>query len=126
MSSLGRILLALAALAGLGGVAFGAFAAHGLADPAGKELTRTGSAWETSQALAAVAAVVLAELGLRRARLAAPLFLVGVALFSGSLYALALGAPRGVGAVTPLGGLAFIAGWAMLILAAMLGPPKKP
>jgi len=39
------------------------------------------------------------------------LFVVGVVLFSGSLYALALGAPRWLGAVTPLGGLAFILGW---------------
>ena len=43
---------------------------------------------------------------------AAWMFVAGVALFGGSLYALALGAPRGIGAVTPIGGIAFLAGWA--------------
>jgi uncharacterized membrane protein YgdD (TMEM256/DUF423 family) len=44
-------------------------------------------------------------------RAAASLSVAGVVLFSGSLYALALGAPRGVGALTPLGGIAWIAAW---------------
>ena len=48
------------------------------------------------------------------ARVLAWAFLAGVALFSGSLYALALGGPRLLGAITPLGGLAFMAGWVML------------
>jgi len=51
--------------------------------------------------------------GLRQrwARLGAWLLLAGIVLFSGSLYALALGAPKGLGLVTPFGGLAFILGW---------------
>jgi uncharacterized membrane protein YgdD (TMEM256/DUF423 family) len=53
-----------------------------------------------------------------RAGVAAALFLVGSALFCGSLYALAAGAPRIVGAITPLGGLAFLGGWAVLAWAA--------
>jgi len=44
-------------------------------------------------------------------RAAGWLLFIGIVLFSGSLYALALGAPKGLGAVTPLGGLAFIVGW---------------
>ncbi|MBN9450169.1 MAG: DUF423 domain-containing protein [Bosea sp.] len=54
---------------------------------------------------------------------AATLFALGIALFCGSLYALALGAPRGVGIVTPLGGIAFIAGW--IALGAMLFRQKQ-
>lgn len=50
---------------------------------------------------------------------AAALFVAGVLAFSGSLYALALGAPRALGAVTPLGGLAFIAGWLAFAWAAI-------
>jgi len=104
----------LAAASGFVAVAAGAFGAHGLADPRAQELMRTGATYELAHALAAGLAAVLASLGARRARLAAALFLVGSGLFSGSLYALALGAPRLVGAVTPVGGLAFLAGWAVL------------
>ena len=50
--------------------------------------------------------------------LAAPLFLGGVLIFSGSLYAMALGAPRWFGAITPIGGLLFLAGWGVLAWAA--------
>ncbi|HET9451018.1 MAG TPA: DUF423 domain-containing protein, partial [Aggregicoccus sp.] len=46
-------------------------------------------------------------------------FLVGTLLFSGSLYALALTGVRGLGAITPLGGLGFLTGWALLALAAL-------
>ncbi|HEY0435744.1 MAG TPA: DUF423 domain-containing protein, partial [Phenylobacterium sp.] len=56
--------------------------------------------------------------GAPRARFAPAFFLAGVLLFSGSLYAMALGAPRWLGAVTPVGGLGFLAGWAVLAWAA--------
>ena len=52
-------------------------------------------------------------------RLAGWLFLAGIALFSGSLYALALGAPKWLGAVAPLGGMAFILGWLAFAVAAV-------
>jgi uncharacterized membrane protein YgdD (TMEM256/DUF423 family) len=51
-------------------------------------------------------------------RLAGWLFLGGIALFSGSLYALALGAPKWLGAVAPLGGTAFVLGWLAFAMAA--------
>jgi uncharacterized membrane protein YgdD (TMEM256/DUF423 family) len=51
-------------------------------------------------------------------RAAGLLLLAGIALFSGSLYALALGAPRWLGAVTPLGGTAFLLGWLAFAVAA--------
>ena len=102
--------LSLAALAGFACVAFGAFAAHGVSDPRAQELLRTGALYGFVHALATLATGALAP----RARLAPALFLAGVLLFSGSLWAMALGAPRWLGAVTPFGGLSFLAGWLAL------------
>ncbi|MES1154759.1 MAG: DUF423 domain-containing protein, partial [Rhodanobacter sp.] len=63
----------------------------------------------------ALALAVAAGLGRGRSRrIAMAAFVVGIVLFSGSLYALALGAPRWVGIITPFGGLAFVAGWLAL------------
>ena len=112
----------LAAISGFIAVAAGAFAAHGIADPAAKELLRTGSTYELAHALAVLACAALAGAGMPRARLAPAWFLGGSLLFSGSLYALALGAPRLVGAITPFGGLAFLVGWAVLAWAAATSP----
>lgn len=109
-----RIWTTLAALAALASVAFGAFGAHGVADPKAQAWLRTGAEYGMVHALAVFAA---AHIG-GRGRLAAALFLAGVLVFSGSLYAMALGAPRWLGAVTPLGGLSFMAGWAVLAWAA--------
>jgi uncharacterized membrane protein YgdD (TMEM256/DUF423 family) len=64
-------------------------------------------------AVAMILAGVLAT-SVRGAHAAGWLFQIGVALFSGSLYALALTGTRGLGAITPLGGLAFLAGWLWL------------
>jgi uncharacterized membrane protein YgdD (TMEM256/DUF423 family) len=65
-------------------------------------------------------------MGWPRARLAAPAFLAGVLVFSGTLYAMALGGPRILGAVTPLGGLAFMAGWLILAWSALHRPSPSP
>jgi uncharacterized membrane protein YgdD (TMEM256/DUF423 family) len=107
----------LAAASGLISVATGAFATHSMAGhPAAQELLHTGAQYEGVHALAALAAVALRRGTGRSPALVAPaLFLGGSVLFSGSLYALAFGAPRLVGAITPLGGLSFMAGWAWLI-----------
>jgi uncharacterized membrane protein YgdD (TMEM256/DUF423 family) len=113
--SSGSLWVRLAAVSGFVGVAAGAFAAHGVKDAAVRELVRTGAQYEAIHALAALAAVALAR-GSRASHLAPALFLGGSVLFSGSLYALAMGAPRIMGAVTPLGGLGFLAGWAVLAL----------
>ena len=108
----------LGALVGFMSVAVGAFAAHGVSDPTAKELLKTGSQYAFMHAVATFACAGFIQLGARRARLAPAFFLAGVALFSGSLYALAAGAPRWVGAITPFGGLSFLAGWAVLAWAA--------
>ena len=110
--------MTLAAIGGLVAVAVGAFAAHGVADPGAKELLKTGATYGFMHTLATFACATFMQVGARRARFAPAFFLTGVVLFSGSLYALAFGAPRWVGAVTPIGGLSFLAGWAVLAWAA--------
>jgi len=102
-------------LAGLG-VAAGAFGAHGLRDrlDAGSIATfETAVRYQLVHSLALVVAAQRAA-NAPAARFAGYAFGVGILLFSGSLYALALGAPHAVGFVTPLGGLSFIDGWALL------------
>lgn len=94
---------ALAALSAAVAIAAGAFGAHGAEGPA-VEWLKTGGQYELVHA---VAAIVLAD---RHSRPAA-LLLAGSIMFAGTLYAMALGAPRWLGAITPLGGAAMIAGW---------------
>ena len=108
----------LAGLAGASAVLLGAFGAHalrGMLDPAHRELWRTAVEYHAWHALALVLA---AGLGTGRAgRCAVAAFALGIVLFSGSLYALALGAPRWTGIVTPFGGVAFVVGWIALGMA---------
>ena len=113
-----RTWMGLAALSGLMSVLAGAFAAHGVSDPMARELLKTGASYQAIHALAAIACAVFIGAGARRARFAAVFFLTGTVLFSGSLYALAFGAPRWLGAATPIGGVLFLLGWAVLVWAA--------
>lgn len=106
--------LTLAALSGFVSVAAGAFAVHGAGDPQARELLKTGALYEFMHATATFACAGVMHMGGRTARWAPMFFLGGTLLFCGSLYALALGAPRWVGAITPLGGLSFMAGWLIL------------
>jgi uncharacterized membrane protein YgdD (TMEM256/DUF423 family) len=116
----------LGAVSGLVSVAVGAFAAHGMHDPRGADLLRTGATYEFMHSMAVFACATFMQIGARRARFAPAFFLPGIVLFSGSLYALAFGAPRWVGFITPLGGLLFLAGWAVLIWASrMIDEPAK-
>ena len=117
-----RLLPALAAVTGFLAVAFGAFAAHGVSDPAAKDILRTGAQYGLAHALAVYAALFVAERGATLARTAGWLFLAGAVIFSGSLYALALSGVRVLGAITPLGGLAMMAGWLVLAWAALKTP----
>jgi uncharacterized membrane protein YgdD (TMEM256/DUF423 family) len=114
----------LAALSGLCAVALGAFAAHGVHTAKPIEWLHTGSLYQMTHALAVFAAFALARSGARGMGLAAGLFLAGTVLFSGSLYAMALGAPRILGAITPLGGLSFMIGWAVLAWRAFTLPAR--
>lgn len=105
------------------GVALGAFGSHGLKRRISTdrlETFETGVRYQMYHALALLFAALLGEWLPRTGFAAAAgwLFLAGVLLFSGSLYLLTLTGERRWGVVTPLGGLAFIAGWACLALAA--------
>ncbi|KQW72142.1 hypothetical protein ASE17_04555 [Phenylobacterium sp. Root77] len=111
-----------AAICGFLAVAFGAFAAHGVTDPKAKEWMHTGATYAFLHALAVFAAVSVVKAGGRLARVTPPLFLAGVVIFSGSLFAMALGAPRWFGAITPIGGTLFLIGWAVLAWAALQKP----
>lgn len=105
----------LVALAGASAVLLGAFGAHalrGVLDAQSRELWQTAVNYHVWHALALALATGLGR-G-RSGRFAMAAFAIGIVLFSGSLYALALGAPRWTGIITPLGGLAFIAGWIAL------------
>lgn len=107
-----NLLLALAALSGAVAVAAGAFGAHGASGPA-VEWLRTGAHYQLVHAVAALVALRL------EARGPAWLFVAGGALFAGTLYLMAIGAPRWLGAITPIGGTLLIAGWLWLAVAAL-------
>ncbi|WP_068827504.1 DUF423 domain-containing protein [Pseudomonas sp. BMS12] len=117
-----RVFLLLAALAGFTGVALGAFAAHGLKGQLGAQylaVFQTGVHYQLIHALALFGVALLAErLPGRLLKVAGNLFAVGILLFSGSLYLLALSGIGKLGMITPLGGLCFLAGWLCLGLAA--------
>jgi uncharacterized membrane protein YgdD (TMEM256/DUF423 family) len=98
------------------GVALGAFGAHGLKTLL--EAKGTLAVWETAvlyQLVHAVALLALGALG-RPAAWTARLWLAGVVVFSGSLYLLALTGVKWIGAITPVGGVALLAGWLVLVV----------
>lgn len=94
----------LAALSAALAVAAGAFGAHGAASPQAAEWLKTGGMYQLIHAVAA-----LAIMGTTRG--AAIMLLVGAAIFAATLYLMALGAPRWLGAITPIGGSLLIVGW---------------
>lgn len=108
--------LRLASVLGLLAVALGAFGAHGL-----KDLLQTNQAisvWEKAVFYQFVHSVMLFVLAFRFPSARGPWwsFFAGILLFSGSLYLLALTQLKWLGAITPLGGVSFLAGWAWLSL----------
>lgn len=109
------------ALNGLLAVALGAFGAHGLAGRVGeKELAafNTAASYHMSHALALIAvAWVASQNPSATANAAGGAFLTGILLFSGSLYFLGATGSRALVLITPIGGLAFLAGWLLLALA---------
>ena len=118
-----RTFILIAALAGFVGVALGAFGAHGLRGRLTPEMLAVFETGVRYQLVHAVALLTVAGLMSRLSGwlivTAGWLFLSGMVLFSGSLYLLALTGVTILGAITPLGGLAFLAGWACLAFAAI-------
>jgi uncharacterized membrane protein YgdD (TMEM256/DUF423 family) len=125
VGTMAQIFLSLAAiLAGLA-VAAGAFASHALREKISEralEIFETGARYQMYHALAILlVAVLLITLESPPSSLvvSAWLFTIGIAIFSGSLYALSLTGIKYLGAIAPIGGAAFIAGWCVLAFAAL-------
>ena len=100
---------AAAALGGLLAVALGAFGAHGISDPQARAWIATGAGYGLAHAVAALWAA-------DRHQLAAALLAAGGLLFAIALYVMALGGPRWLGMVAPVGGTLMLAGWAVLLI----------
>ena len=113
MVKLGHM-ITIASLSALLAVAIGAFGAHSASSEQAKAWIVTGSQQHMAHSLAILASAFVVLLGSRRAAISMPLFMLGIVLFSGSLYALALGAPKIVAMAAPFGGLCFMAGWGVL------------
>lgn len=109
-----NMIVMLAALSGALAVAAGAFGAHGASGQA-VEWLKTGAHYQLIHAVAALVALRL------EARGVAWLFIVGGMIFAGTLYLMALGLPRWLGAVTPIGGALLIGGWLWLAWIAARG-----
>jgi len=119
-----RWALVMGAVGGLLAVMAGAFGAHGLrhvVSERGLEVFKTAVSYQMYHALILVAASLMPALGLSRRLLgiACGFWLAGIVLFSGSLYLLVLSGHHWLGPVTPIGGVCFMIGWALLVAAAL-------
>lgn len=115
-----RYLPAFACFNALLALTVGAFGAHAIRDPQARDWIMTGVVFQLPHV-----AAVFALLGWRdtaRVRRGAWLVSAGSLIFAASLYALALGSPRGAAALAPVGGVLMIAGWVWLTIAALAGP----
>ena len=114
------MLTVIASVLGFLGVALGAFGAHGLS---GRFTPESRGWWETATLYLIVHAVTVfaASLSGRTGLFSTGswVMMFGALIFSGTLYAMALGAPRWFGAITPIGGLGLLAGWALFAFAAL-------
>jgi uncharacterized membrane protein YgdD (TMEM256/DUF423 family) len=130
-SSISRWVLVAGAGFAMLAVITGAFAAHGLKqvlDAYSLGLLETAARYQMYHALALLIVAVFStipQLPTRWLKLAAFAFILGIVLFSGSLYLLAFSGIKWLGAVTPLGGVAFILGWLALIVAALKYPDQS-
>lgn len=113
--------LKIAAVSGMTAVMLGAFGAHALKKiitPDMLDVFKTGVQYHFYHTFALLAVGILMHFGETKAlKASANLFLTGIILFSGSLYALALTGIKALGIITPFGGVAFIAGWVLLVAA---------
>ncbi|MEM7713240.1 MAG: DUF423 domain-containing protein [Cyanobacteria bacterium P01_A01_bin.68] len=119
-----KVFISLAAIFGGSSVAAGAFASHALKEQLSEralEIFEVGARYQMYHALALLlVAILLGQSQTPTTSLIASgwLFIIGILIFSGSLYALSLSDIKILGAITPLGGVAFIAGWGALLIAA--------
>lgn len=133
-----RLYLLVSALSGAVSVALGAFGAHGLKKVVSPEMLvvyQTGVQYQFIHSLALLALAILllvptAESVKRLVKWSAHLMILGIVLFSGSLYTMTFmsvggGFPAWLGPITPIGGLAFIMGWILLMVAAFKLPMNE-
>lgn len=119
-----RSFIILAGIFGFLAVALGAFGAHGLqkiVEPRLLDVWHTGVQYQMyhSLALLAVALLAVSYINSAIAKWAGGAFVIGILLFSGSLYAIVLLGVRNLGLITPIGGVFFLIGWVLLIVAAL-------
>jgi len=123
-----------AGLAGLTGVALGAFGAHALKETLASrgmaDVWETAVLYQLTHAAAALGVLLFAQTRPAAARRwlarAGHAWLLGIGLFSGSLYVLALGGPKWLGPVTPLGGVFLLAGWICVLAGACKADSSEP
>lgn len=124
-----RLFFSLGAILALLAVAAGAFGAHGLRARVGPDLLAVFETGARYQMYHALGLFVVAWAGSQRpgilSGLAGWLFVAGIVLFSGSLYAMTFTGVRALGAITPVGGLAFLAGWGCLAAWALWQRPRS-
>ena len=116
-----RLAAIVGALFGATGVLLGAFGAHALRsrlEPRDLEIFETAVRYQMYHAFALLAAAWLLSRNVPYAGTAAWAFIAGVAIFSGSLYLMVATGQRWLGAITPIGGVALIAGWCLLVFGA--------
>ncbi|MDZ8118253.1 DUF423 domain-containing protein [Pontiella agarivorans] len=123
MNTIAKLFLSLGALSGAISVILGAFGAHGLQDRLSEKMMKV---WQTGVEYQFYHTFALLIVGLLALKFQSGLlsssgwsFLVGMLIFSGSLYALSLSGITKLGAITPIGGLFFIAGWVLLTAAVL-------
>lgn len=120
-----RALVAAGAILGFLAVGLGAFGAHALRDHLAVDrmaIYQTGVQYHLAHALAILLVAQMADR--LNARAVGWLWVAGIVIFSGSLYALAITGIRVLGAITPLGGVCFLAGWALLAVRALRIPSE--
>ena len=126
-----QTIVRIGAALGFFGVALGAFGAHALKErlgAAGLATYHTGVEYHLVHGLAILLVAALSDriVEEKRAILISRLFAVGIILFSGSLYALAITGTRWLGAITPLGGVCFLTGWALLAFSRPPAEKRRP
>ena len=120
---LSRCYLTVAALAGFSAVALGAFGAHALKNVLSASMLQV---YQTAVAyqfyhlapLLAVALMLRSGAANRWLSVSGACFILGMLIFSGTLYTLAMGGPRWIGMITPIGGVTLLIGWLLLLIAA--------
>ncbi len=123
---MGQIFITISAVLGFLGVALGAFGAHGLKSKLSVDMMavfETGARYHLIHAVALFGIGILArQMDVTAIKVAGISMIFGILVFSGSLYALAISGIRVLGAITPIGGLGFMIGWAALAMAAIQNP----